>query len=362
MPLSRAALGRRLLAWFDRHQRDLPWRHTRDAYSIWVSEIMLQQTQVSTVAPRFTRFIHEFPTIGHLAAADEQTVLRCWEGLGYYRRARHLHAAARVLVERHGGVAPNDPKIWRDLPGIGRYTLGAILSQAFDRRLPILETNSTRLWCRFFGIERSPSIAAVRGELWLLAESLLPKRRAGDFNQAVMELGALICTPKLPRCTKCPLATECAARRLGRQASLPARPVPAKAERVQEIAVVVWKAQRVLLVQRQDDGRWPNMWEFPRSALEADESPHDGAHRIVRELTGIRAAPRHELATFKHTVTRYSISLICFDAAYESGKFRAGAYQQGIWMSPGDLSQFPLSSPQRRLARLLQPSLPSGAG
>src|SRR5207245_11266555 len=199
-----------LLAWFDRNRRDLPWRRNRDPYRIWVSEVMLQQTQVATVVRYYEPFLKAFPTIAALAAASEQQVLRRWEGLGYYRRARHLHQAARQLVLEHQGNIPDDPEIFARLPGVGRYILGAVLSQAFDRRLPILEANSLRVLCRLFG--RKGDRGSLKRWLWQAAEGLLPARRVGDFNQALMELGALVCTPRSARCSICPLRLDCLAR------------------------------------------------------------------------------------------------------------------------------------------------------
>src|SRR5437764_753882 len=164
-------IRRRLLGWFDRHRRDLPWRRDRDPYRVWVSEVMLQQTQVATVVPYFERFLAAFPTLADLAAADEQDVLRLWEGLGYYRRARHLHRAARLLAAEHGGTLPDDPDVWRDLPGVGRYILGAVLSQAFDRRLPVVEANTVRVLCRLFGETGDPGSGEVRRRLWAWGRS-----------------------------------------------------------------------------------------------------------------------------------------------------------------------------------------------
>ena len=219
----RRRLSRRLLDWFARRRRDLPWRRDRDPYRIWVSEVMLQQTQAATVVPYFERFLQAFPTLADLAAADEQQVLRLWEGLGYYRRARDLLRTARLLAASHGGRFPDDPVALEGLPGLGRYTRNAVLSQAFDRRLPILEANSRRVLCRLFGRTGDPSLAPEQRWLWDAAEALLPSRRVGDFNQALMELGALVCTPDAPRCSECPLADDCVARRLGLQDAIPAR-------------------------------------------------------------------------------------------------------------------------------------------
>ncbi|MCS6851520.1 MAG: hypothetical protein NZ700_10185, partial [Gemmataceae bacterium] len=169
------------MAWYDRHRRPLPWRETRDPYRIWVSEVMLQQTTVAAVVPAFERFLAAFPTLAALAAADEQQVLRLWEGLGYYRRARHLHAAARLLVADHAGELPNDPAVWESLPGVGRYIVGAVLSQAFDRRLPIVEANSQRVLTRLFGYLGDPRKGAGKAWVWQIAETVLPRNRVGDF-------------------------------------------------------------------------------------------------------------------------------------------------------------------------------------
>src|SRR5206468_4651325 len=241
---------RRLRAWFREHARDLPWRRTRDPYAVWVSEIMLQQTQVPTVVPYFERFIEAFPTIAALATASEQEVLRHWAGLGYYRRARDLCHAARIVHTEHGGAFPRDADVVRRLPGFGRYTTGAVLSQAFDARLPIVEANSQRVLCRLVALRNDPRRGAGRRALWSVAAALVPRRGAGEFNQALMELGALLCTPAAPLCDACPLEAYCAARRLGLQHEIPPPTAEPQIEAVSEVAVVVRRAGRVLLVQR----------------------------------------------------------------------------------------------------------------
>ncbi len=350
-------LYRRLRSWFLRHQRDLPWRRDRDPYRIWVSEVMLQQTQAATVIPYFEKFLRAFPTVADLAAADEQAVLRQWEGLGYYRRARDLHRAAREIIARYNGEFPDDPIDLGRLPGLGRYTCNAVLSQAFDRRLPILEANSQRVLSRVFGRADDPRLPAARRWLWQAAEEILPKRDVGTFNQAIMELGALVCTPTTPRCSHCPLAARCMARELGQQESIPARTPPPENIAIQEVAVVVCRGPEVLFVQRPPDGRWAGMWEFPHGPLLEKESHEAAVARLLHELTGLHAKVGSELLTIRHTITRYRITLTCFEAEFAGGEFQSRFYAEGRWLALADLVAYPVSSPQRRLARfLLSPS------
>jgi A/G-specific adenine glycosylase len=351
---------RRLRAWFDRHRRDLPWRRDREAYRIWVSEVMLQQTQAATVVPYFERFVAAFPTLRALAVADEQDVLRLWEGLGYYRRARDLHRTARRLVADHEGRFPDDPAALRGLPGLGPYTTNAVLSQAFDRRLPILEANSQRVLSRLFGRAEDPRQGPARAWLWRAAEDLLPGRvgaahaaGAGDFNQALMELGALVCTPIAPRCTDCPLAQRCAAYRQGLQEAIPARTPPPTPTEVQESAVVVRRADKVLLVQRPAEGRWGGLWEFPHGPLRGGETHEEAARRVLAEVTGIEARLGPELLTVRHGITRFRVTLVCFEADFVAGTFHSPLYVRGAWLSPAALASYPVSSPQRRLAAAL---------
>jgi A/G-specific adenine glycosylase len=355
-------LHKKLLHWFDRHQRNLPWRKSRDPYRIWVSEVMLQQTQVATVVRYFEPFIRAFPSIKALAAAPEQAVLREWEGMGYYRRARHLHQAARQLCRDYGGRLTDDPEMFVGLPGVGRYILGAVLSQAFDRRLPIVEANSRRVLHRLFARKRR--LAAKRtgarsyGDTWLwkVAEDVLPTRRVGDFNQALMELGALVCTPNEPRCDSCPLSESCETKRLGLQATIPGRRLTPEEIRIQEVAVVIRRGSRVLLVQRPPDSRWANMWEFPHDQVRHGEKLNSAASRIARNVVGLRVKLGRELQTLKHAVTKHRITLSCFEGRYLGGTFRSNFYRQKRWLTPAQIHDFPVSAPQRRLAMsLLEP-------
>ncbi len=327
---------------------------------------MLQQTLVATVIPYFERFLEAFPTIADLGRAEEQEVLRLWEGLGYYRRARHLLAAAKQICEDHEGQFPKDPKVVLGLPGFGRYTVGAVLSQAFDARLPILEANSIRLLTRFFGLRGDPKSHPLNAELWTVAETLLPQKRVGDFNQSLMELGALICTPNAPQCGECPLSKKCGAFGHDLQDQLPELAKPIQVTELHEVAVVLRKGGEVFLVQRpaenQSDKKtqnehktwWANMWEFPHATIEKGESVDDAARRILKELTGFTAEIGCELTTVKHGVTRYRIVMVCLEARYSSGEFRSTFYVAGEWVDPNDLGRYPLSSPQRKLAKLLE--------
>jgi A/G-specific adenine glycosylase len=347
-------LAPRLLAWFRQHRRDLPWRRDRDAYRIWVSEVMLQQTLVATVVPYFERFLARYPALADLARADEQDVLRLWEGLGYYRRARHLLQAARLLNERHAGVFPSDPEALRGVPGLGDYTRNAVLSQAFDRRLPILEANSVRVLSRLFGREDDPRGGEARRWLWRAAEEVLPAREVGDFNQALMELGALVCTPEKPACEACPAQARCGAFASGRPEDYPRRAPPPTPTQVSEVAVVIRRRGQVLLAQRPANAaRWASMWEFPHGEVTDGETHEQAAARLARELTGLGVRLGAELTTIRHGVTRFSITMVCFEAEAEAGGFASTFYERGVWSEPGRLGEYPVSSPQRRLAKLL---------
>jgi A/G-specific adenine glycosylase len=354
-PPQLANLRRRLLHWFDRHARDLPWRRTRDPYAIWVSEVMLQQTQVATVVPYFECFLQAFPTIAALAAADEQEVLRSWEGLGYYRRARSLHRAARLLHAEHGGYLPKDAALLRSLPGFGRYTANAVLSQAFDQRVPILEANSRRVLCRLLGVRDDPRNAHVEQQLWHAAEKLLPMKRVGAFNQALMELGALACTPSQPKCSRCPLAAHCRAHAAGLEAVIPSRGKRLPPVEVDEVAVALERGTRFLLVQRPDGGRWAGMWEFPHIERDALETAPAAAKRLLRSL-GVRGQVRGELGTIRHAVTRFRITLTCLHARWQGGDVTCDTYPEARWLEPAELGDFPISVPQRRLADRLTPN------
>jgi A/G-specific adenine glycosylase len=353
-PHWRQRIRRNLLRWYQRHARELPWRLSSDPYHVWVSEIMLQQTQVATVERYFTRFIATLPTVRALAEAREQEVLRLWEGLGYYRRARQLHRAARQVVAHHGGQLPAVADQLIALPGIGRYTAGAILSIAFDIPAAILETNSIRLLTRLAGYREDPTRAQGQRDLWDLAQQLLPRTRVGTFNQALMELGSTVCTPREPRCDRCPLASLCAAQAHDLQTVIPMRKATPPIESVREATVVVSRRGRVLLLQYGPGQRWSGLWDFPRFPLTAR---HKGAVTRqlianVRALTGTVVRPQRHLVTVQHGVTRYRITLQCHVADYVSGRLKPTEAEAAKWVRPADLDEYPLSATGRRLSRL----------
>jgi A/G-specific adenine glycosylase len=355
----RQMLRRRLLTWYAEHKRDLPWRQSSDPYRVWLSEIMLQQTQVATVRNYFERFTRTFPDSHSLAAADEVEVLRLWEGLGYYRRARQLHAAAKKIVDEYGGKFPSELPALQELPGVGRYTAGAIASIAFDRRAPILEANTVRLLSRLIAFRGNPHSTTGQRQLWRVAEEVLPQKLVAEFNQALMELGSLVCTPSEPSCPTCPLSTVCAAFAGGLQHEIPlAKPRKVYTDR-REAAVIVRKNGSVLVRQCATDERWAGLWDFPRFTVEA-EGPLFAKEEIAAKVasqTGIECAPRGLLKTMKHGVTRYRITLDCYQAAYVSGRVRSTKGAPVRWLHVGELPSLPLSTTGRRIANLIGSSI-----
>jgi len=356
-PAYKRDFARQLLAWFKKNARDLPWRRTRDLYAIWISEIMLQQTQVATVIPYFKRFLERFPDVATLAAASEHDVLKLWEGLGYYRRARQLHAAAKTIVSQHGAQFPTTIDAVLSLRGIGRYTAGAILSIGLDHRLPILEANTIRVLSRLTGYLGDPRSTTGQRYLWTAAEAILPRRECGAFNQALMELGSEICTPRLPECERCPVRSLCVAheRRLVHRIPQPAKKT--KYEDVTEIAVVIRRGQQVLLRQCQPGERWAGLWDVPRFNAPAVEDGDLAAYIAsqTQRLVGVRVQGVQELAVLKHGVTRFRITLRCFEATAVSSSARTTRLhgRRARWVNLSALDEYPLSVTGRKIARLL---------
>ena len=349
------SLRRKLLAWYKKHARDLPWRRSRDPYRVWISEIMLQQTQVATVRKYFARFIRAFPNVRRLAAADEQQVLRVWEGLGYYRRARQLHAAAQQVVAEHDGQFPRSPGELRKLPGIGRYTAGAIASIAFDQRAPILEANTIRLLSRLIAYRPDAHATAGQRILWRVAEDILPQKNVAQFNQALMEVGSLVCTSSEPNCSQCPLWRLCGAYSAGLQHEIPRAKPRQQYTELHEAAVIVRKNGRILMRQCAPTERWAGMWDFPRFELHAD-GPRFAGDDLVKKLqaqTGVTCSIPIRLNTMRHGITRYRITLDCYQARHLAGRARAPNGSAIRWTAISELPALPLSTTGRKIAALV---------
>ncbi len=345
---------RKLLAWYADSARDLPWRRTHDPYRIWISEIMLQQTTVVAVIPYFERFLARFPSVDALAAADETNVLRLWEGLGYYSRAKNLLRAAKAVVEKHHGQFPSDIEVLQTLPGIGRYTAGAIASFAFDIPAPIVEANTLRLYCRLLGYQSDPRSSVGQKVLWTFAEAVLPKTGPGRLNQALMELGATVCIPKEPRCGICPVSAHCHAFRDGTQSVVPQQKSKKVMTAITEVSIAIRRGPKYLLRRCPLNERWAGLWDFLRFEIAGDSKSVDTAHLTdtVRERTGLIIECGSQIAELKHAVTRYRITLKCITAIRQDGRLKSG--NDWKWVKPADFQKYPLSVTGRRFAELLQ--------
>jgi A/G-specific adenine glycosylase len=364
---------RALLAWYRAHHRPLPWRSTRDPYAIWVSEIMLQQTQVATVIDYYNRFLQRFPDIRSLADAPEQEVLTLWAGLGYYRRARQMHSAARQIVQQYDGKFPNTFAEVHALPGIGRYTAGAVVSFAYGLRAPILEANTLRLYSRLIGLRDDPKARTSQSTLWSFAEHILPQAgdRVGQLNQALMEVGSMICTPKQPDCAACPVKQYCAAYRDGSQTEIPRMPTPPTFTPLHHALVVVKRGGKTLMRQNPQGGWWDGLWDFPRvdlTALGLHQACDRAARRSAEQVELVERAMHQSLGlelressgeylkTIKHGVTRYRIALHCFRTQLQAPT-RLPPAHTWQWLDLRLEPQVPLTSTAQKL-RLWLLSLP----
>ena len=351
---------KRLLDWYTRDRRDLPWRVPMgaergtlpDPYFVFVSEAMLQQTQVATVIPYFRRFIEQLPNFAALAEADEQVVLRLWQGLGYYSRARNLQKAAKMVVGRFGGKLPSTVEELMELPGVGRYTAGAIASLAYDRRAPILDGNVVRVLCRLDKVEEDPREVEVRDALWDRADEVLPKKRVGDFNSALMELGATVCTPRNPRCLFCPVQKHCAAFAAGIQESIP--PAKKAMERPVERrwTFCIRDGERWLIEQRPSEGRWAGMWQF----ITVEAGQGDPARQRANGSLPVGIAGVKKLGEVSHGLThrQYEVTAYVCEAKGKSVKEGERVRQ---WVTLEELDRFPMSKPQLRIAAMLRDRL-----
>lgn len=337
-----------VITWQKQHGRHaLPWQNTRDAYRVWLSEIMLQQTQVAAVIPYYLRFLATFPTVASLAAAPSEEVMAHWSGLGYYSRARNLHKCAQTIVAEYGGVFPSDPDLLEQLPGIGRSTAAAISAFSCGTRAAILDGNVKRVFARVFGVERYPGEKAVENELWLRAVALLPESGVEAYTQGLMDLGATLCIRNRPSCQRCPLAHRCVAYATGRTNELPVRkPKKAVPEKQTTMLLIVDKDE-VLLEQRPDKGIWGGLLSLPELAVTSDEAGFDAALAQAVARFGVTAG-QEELPMFTHVFTHFKLHITPYHIALTRRLERAGqdAY---AWYPIARMADAPLPAPVKKL-------------
>jgi len=347
-------LPRLLLKWYNQHRRVLPWRDHPDSYAVWISEIMLQQTRVDTVIPYFEKWMNLFPDVNALANASEQDVLNTWEGLGYYSRARNLHKAAKIVAEKFNGELPRDLIDLRSLPGIGRYTVGAIASMAFGMDEPTLDGNLRRVFSRLFDVDEFADSPAGEKILWELAAQNLPKGQAGDYNQALMDLGASLCIPKNPRCLLCPLVEICESRKNGTQDARPVlKPKKAVPQYVHAAAVII-KSGRVLLAQRLPDGLLGGMWEFPNARIEADPAKEltkviNAAYSLKVTHRGLRQK-KEALSVIQHAYTHFKVTVHAFRCDCDS----IPKNKNLKWVRVDEVDDYPMGKVDRQIAKIVQ--------
>ena len=350
-PAQRRAVRTRLLQWYGEHKRDLPWRRRPTPYRVWVAETMLQQTQVATVIPYYRRFLKRFPSLKALADAREDDLLKVWEGLGYYTRGLNLLRAARRVRDEHGGRLPRTYEGLVSLPGIGRYTAGAVLSIAMGQDAPVLDGNVMRVLARLLDWAEDVTRAPVKEALWGVAERLVAPGRTGDFNQAMMELGSQVCVPRAPRCDTCPVRRVCRANAAGTQDDLPVKarrkPVPHY-----EIGVgVVWQGDRVLIARRPSTGLLAGLWEFPGGKQQPGETIRQCVRREVHEELGVDVSVGTPMMAVKHAYSHFRVTLHFYTCAYVAGRPRPLGCSAWRWVHPHELARYAFPAGSTRAVR-----------
>ncbi|MFA4814577.1 MAG: A/G-specific adenine glycosylase [Candidatus Gracilibacteria bacterium] len=345
-PQERQVISERLLTWFQKKQRKLPWRKNYTPYEVWISEIMLQQTQVATMLPYFKRWMKAFPTIKSVARAKEDKILKLWEGLGYYNRAKNIRKTAKILVEKNKGEFFTKYKDVVKLPGVGPYTAGAICSIAYNQDRPVVDSNVIRVLARLADFRENATY--FKKEFWDEAAELLPKGQARPFNQAVMEFGALQCT-KLPKCELCPLQELCKAYAAGVQDILPNKGPSRSKVPVQVVVAVIRKRGKIFIQKRHDGGLMAGLWEFPGGRVEKDEELLDALHRELDEELGIKVKNVKFFMQIQHAYTKYLVDLRCFLADFDKGTVVLKTASAGKWVKPIELEKFPFPAANVRL-------------
>lgn len=344
-----ARLRRALLNWFRKSARDLPWRRTRDPYRIWLSEVLLQQTRIETGLPYYQRFVAAFPSVEDLAAAPMDRVLKLWEGLGYYRRARNLHQAARIIANDLGGRFPETTEGLLRLPGVGRYTAGAVASIAFGQRAATVDGNTKRVLARLFTLAADVDSAAMTNRCWSLAEALVPPRNPGQFNQALMEVGARVCTPVNPQCAACPVRRQCRAYAEGRQHTLPRRRRKRDVPHFEVVAAAIRRNGRYLLCQRPAAGMLAGLWEFPGGRVEGKESHRRALARHVKQQLGISLRVGPPVGSVDHAFSHRTITLHLYRCECDSSRPRPSHHARVRWIPWAHFNRYALATADRKL-------------
>ncbi len=340
LPQTITQIRARLLAWYRHNKRDLPWRDETDPYRIWISEVMLQQTQVATVVPYYERFLRRFPSLAAVADASLSEVLKAWEGLGYYARARNLHRAAVELVQKHGGRFPQTYAELRRLPGFGDYTAGAVASLAFGQAVPAVDGNAKRVLARLLALQEEATHGPAARRLHDFAAALVDPHAPGDWTQALIELGAVICQPQNPKCLLCPLNELCQARRLGLERATPVKPAKKALPHFDVTAAVIRQDGRVLIAQRPPEGMLGGLWEFPGGKQEPHETLPECLQREIREELGINIAVDEPLVSVKHSYTHFKITLHAFTCRLLAGQPQALGVADWRWATLDELDAF----------------------
>jgi A/G-specific adenine glycosylase len=354
--------SRNLLAWFKRNQRKLPWRIKRTPYATWVSEIMLQQTQVKQVEPYFNRFMNLFPEIKTLAEAPLQKVLKAWEGLGYYSRARNLHQAAQVLNQEFQGKIPDRMEKLIKLPGIGRSTAGAILSLSFNQTWPVLDGNIKRVVSRFIGLEGDPGETETVKTLWETAGRIIPPGKAALFNEALMELGALVCSPKKPACPECPIKSACEGYKSGDPERFPLKRPTKKTPHYDVAAAVIRNKGKILITQRPERGLLGGLWEFPGGKKEPGETLEECLKREIQEELNIEIQIGEKFFEVRHAYTHFRITLHCFFCKKIKGRLTPLEVKAFQWITYEELDHFPFPRADQKVIEYLKESRGQGRG
>ncbi len=345
---------KRLLDWFSIHCRPLPWRNTTDPYCVWISEVMLQQTQVKTVLPYYSKFLFRFPDVRYLARADLQDVLKMWEGLGYYARAHNLHKSAGIIINAYGGILPNDVGLLRELPGVGEYIASAVLSIAYGQPYAAVDGNVKRLLARLYKSEVPVNRPASNHALNEAAEKLLEKNDPGRFNQALMELGALVCTPKSPKCSCCPVIEFCRALRTNAVNQYPRRIKKTKIPQFHIATGVVFKGGRVLITQRKRKGLLGGLWEFPGGKVKKGETAQSACVREIKEETNLRVQTQEHITRIRHAYSHFKIIMDVFNCRYLDGRVHLKSPVEFRWVPLSELDKYPFPGANRKFIPLVK--------